>query len=191
MLPHQIRGFLGSWGNISIEGKPYPHCSACSNRIVGKYKEEGWEFVKYTGEQSHDSRQKSIEEFGDPNKDKKIMLASLKCGGLGLNLTMASRVICMDPWWNIGAWSLPPPKKFALERPPPTDALPLAIEQQAFCRVFRIGQTKETRMTVSTPWPLDGLGRKTPNARRAALRHREQHRCRHDGGQAEEAGRDR
>lgn len=78
--------------------------------------------MTYTGQISHDSRDKAITEFGN-NPDKKIMLASLKCGGLGLNLTMASRVICLDPWWNS------------------------AVEQQAFCRVFRIGQQKETRMT--------------------------------------------
>ncbi|KAH9827589.1 SNF2 family N-terminal domain [Teratosphaeria destructans] len=82
---------------------------------------EQWGFVKYTGEMSHEARAKAITEFGQP--DVKIMLASLKCGGLGLNLTMASRVICVDAWWNN------------------------AIEQQAFCRVYRIGQVKETRMT--------------------------------------------
>ncbi|KAK4619062.1 DNA repair protein RAD5 [Fulvia fulva] len=93
-------------------------------RILAKIcQTEGWKYVKYTGQESHDTRQKNIEEFADPNKQVRIMLASLKCGGLGLNLTMASRVICMDPWWNN------------------------AVEQQAFCRVFRIGQTKETRMT--------------------------------------------
>lgn len=42
---------------------------------------------------------------------------------VGLNLTMASRVIIIDPWWNN------------------------ASEQQAFCRVFRIGQTDKTFMT--------------------------------------------
>ena len=36
---------------------------------------------------------------------------------------MASRVICIDPWWNN------------------------AVEQQAFCRVYRMGQTQETMMT--------------------------------------------
>jgi SNF2 family DNA or RNA helicase len=36
---------------------------------------------------------------------------------------MASRVILIDPWWNA------------------------ASEQQAFCRVFRIGQTEQTSMT--------------------------------------------
>lgn len=53
----------------------------------------------------------------------RILLASLKCGGIGLNLTMAQKVIVVDPWWND------------------------SIEQQAFCRVFRIGQAKETSMT--------------------------------------------
>lgn len=42
---------------------------------------------------------------------------------MGLNLTMASRVIMLDPWWND------------------------ATEQQAFCRVFRIGQKEETYMS--------------------------------------------
>ena len=36
---------------------------------------------------------------------------------------MASRVIMVDPWWNS------------------------ASEQQAFCRVFRIGQVERTFMT--------------------------------------------
>jgi SNF2 family DNA or RNA helicase len=84
---------------------------------------EKWTFEKYTGSMTHDARDKAIENFGNPEKKVRILLASLKCGGLGLNLTMASRVITLDPWWN------------------------QAVEQQAFCRVFRIGQTKETSMT--------------------------------------------
>ena len=92
-------------------------------RILGKIcQTEGWGYCKYTGTMSHESRNKAIQEFGE-KEEKVIMLASLKCGGLGLNLTMASRVIQLDPWWNA------------------------AVEQQAFCRVFRIGQQKETRMT--------------------------------------------
>ncbi|KAL9072997.1 MAG: hypothetical protein Q9161_003219 [Pseudevernia consocians] len=71
---------------------------------------------------SHKAREKSISEFGtDP--ETKILVASLKCGGTGLNLTMASKVISIDLWFNS------------------------CIEQQAFCRVFRIGQTSETWIT--------------------------------------------
>ena len=93
-------------------------------RILAKICDtEGWAYVKYTGEQSQDSREKAIMEFGSSTEGKSIMLASMRCGGLGLNLTMASKVICIDPWWNT------------------------AVEQQAFCRVFRIGQQKSTEYT--------------------------------------------
>ena len=51
-----------------------------------------------------------------------LFLSTLRCGGVGLNLTMASKVINIDPWWN---W---------------------AIEQQAFGRVFRIGQDQKTTL---------------------------------------------
>lgn len=45
------------------------------------------------------ARDKAIDQFGS-NPALKILIASLKCGGVGLNLTMASRVICVDLWWN-------------------------------------------------------------------------------------------
>ncbi|OGT45445.1 MAG: hypothetical protein A3E82_03360, partial [Gammaproteobacteria bacterium RIFCSPHIGHO2_12_FULL_38_11] len=47
-----------------------------------------------------------------------ILLASIKTGGLGLNLTAAAYCFILDPWWNP------------------------AIEQQAVDRLYRIGQDK-------------------------------------------------
>lgn len=44
-------------------------------------------------------REKAIDSFRD-DASVSIMIASLKCGGIGLNLTMASRVLCVDLWWN-------------------------------------------------------------------------------------------
>lgn len=92
-------------------------------RIMGRVCQgEGWGHLKYSGAMSHSAREKALQIFAkDPSK--KIMLMSLKCGGLGLNIVSASRVLLLDPWWND------------------------AVEQQAFCRVFRIGQTSETRLT--------------------------------------------
>ncbi|KAK0864308.1 hypothetical protein LTR87_015838 [Friedmanniomyces endolithicus] len=87
-------------------------------RILEKIcRTEDWSCCKYTGDMSHDSREKAIKDFA---KSKQILISTLKSGGLGLNLTCASRVINLDPWWND------------------------SVEQQAFCRVFRIGQTKTT-----------------------------------------------
>uniref|UniRef100_M1DUI4 DEXH helicase-like repair protein n=1 Tax=Solanum tuberosum TaxID=4113 RepID=M1DUI4_SOLTU len=52
----------------------------------------------------------------------KILLLSLKAGGVSLNLTVASHVFLMDPWWNP------------------------AVEQQAQDRVHRIGQYKPVKI---------------------------------------------
>ncbi|KAF2221052.1 SNF2 family N-terminal domain-containing protein [Elsinoe ampelina] len=82
---------------------------------------EEWKCIKYHGHMTAIQRHDAVEQFG---KDKSIciMLCSLQAGGVGINLTMASRVICVDHWWNN------------------------AVEEQAFSRCYRIGQTRETSM---------------------------------------------
>jgi SNF2 family DNA or RNA helicase len=85
-------------------------------------REEGWHYVTYHGSMDHSAREQAIVKFSDPEQSKSIMLASLKSGGQGLNLTVAARVIIVDPWWNS------------------------AIEQQGFCRVYRIGQVRTSQL---------------------------------------------
>lgn len=46
LIPHQIRGFLSTFQNMSIAGKSYNCCSACSDKIVDAYKADGWTFVQ-------------------------------------------------------------------------------------------------------------------------------------------------
>ncbi len=47
---------------------------------------------------SMDHRDRMIEKFThDP--DVRVFLMSLKAGGVALNLTAASHVMLMDPWW--------------------------------------------------------------------------------------------
>jgi ubiquitin-like modifier-activating enzyme ATG7 len=46
LVPHQIRGFLSTFSNMSISGKSYDCCSACSDRIVDAYNADGWDFVQ-------------------------------------------------------------------------------------------------------------------------------------------------
>ncbi|KAL1846043.1 Autophagy protein 7 [Paecilomyces lecythidis] len=46
LVPHQIRGFLSNFSNISVVGRSYDCCSACSDNIVEAYKADSWEFVK-------------------------------------------------------------------------------------------------------------------------------------------------
>lgn len=74
-------------------------------------------------------REEIIKKFQEDIKEK-IMILSLKAGGLGLNLTSASNVIHYDLWWNP------------------------AVEDQATDRTYRIGQNKNVMIhrfiTLST-----------------------------------------
>ncbi|KAF3401568.1 Ubiquitin-like modifier-activating enzyme atg7 [Penicillium rolfsii] len=46
LVPHQIRGFLATFENLTVTGQSYSYCSACSDRITGAYREQGWGFVR-------------------------------------------------------------------------------------------------------------------------------------------------
>lgn len=45
------------------------------------------------------SRQAQVEKFRK-NDDVKILLATLRTGAIGLDLTMANKSIIYDQWWN-------------------------------------------------------------------------------------------
>ena len=73
-------------------------------------------FTRYDGSMRNDLREASLEKLrNDPSC--RILLCSLKCGSLGLNLTAASRVVILEPFWN-----------------------PF-VEEQAIDRVHRLNQT--------------------------------------------------
>ena len=74
-------------------------------------------FLRIDG--STQNRQDIVRTFqsgGDDTRAPKVMLISLKAGGVGLTLTAADHVYIMDPWWNP------------------------AVEDQAADRAHRIGQ---------------------------------------------------
>ncbi|KAJ6304279.1 hypothetical protein OIU77_018029 [Salix suchowensis] len=62
-----------------------------------------------------------IKEFGSAGEDT-VLLASLKTSGTGINLTAASTVYLLEPWWNS------------------------AVEEQAINRVHQYGQKENVRI---------------------------------------------
>ncbi|KND04287.1 uncharacterized protein SPPG_08811 [Spizellomyces punctatus DAOM BR117] len=78
---------------------------------------KGYKFTRYDGTMSADQRDASLNKLKN-GAQTTILLVSLKCGSLGLNLTCANRVILLDAWWNP------------------------AVENQAIDRVHRFGQLK-------------------------------------------------
>lgn len=75
-------------------------------------------FVRYDGAMPNYAREASLEALRKKD-DVRILLCSLRAGSLGLNLTAASRVVILEPFWN-----------------------PF-VEEQAIDRVHRLNQTQD------------------------------------------------
>ncbi len=100
--------------------------------IENKIKVNGWKVARIDGSQTIKKRTEMVEYF--QNGDAQVFLISLKAGGFGLNLTAASYIFLMDPWWNP------------------------AVERQAIDRAHRIGQ--ENKLTVYRPIIKDSVEEK-------------------------------
>ena len=59
----------------------------------------GVKVVRLEGSMAMEQRDKMIAAF-TTDASVKVFLMSLKAGGVALNLTAASHVMLMDPWWN-------------------------------------------------------------------------------------------
>ncbi|XP_030072905.1 helicase-like transcription factor [Microcaecilia unicolor] len=87
-------------------------------------RKSGFVFARLDGSMTQKKRIEAIQCFqSSAPESPTIMLLSLKAGGVGLNLTAASRVFLMDPAWNPAA------------------------EEQCFDRCHRLGQKQEVIIT--------------------------------------------
>lgn len=86
----------------------------------------GFEHLRFDGTMSQKVRAQVIRTFNAENasdpKAPRVLLLSLRAGGVGLNLTAANHCYMMDPWWSF------------------------AVEAQAIDRVHRMGQTQKVEV---------------------------------------------
>lgn len=62
-------------------------------------KRDGYKYTRYDGSMKNDFREASLSRLRN-DKSCRVLLCSLKCGSLGLNLTAATRVVILEPFWN-------------------------------------------------------------------------------------------
>ncbi|KAI9928382.1 hypothetical protein MW887_002421 [Aspergillus wentii] len=86
--------------------------------LSGMCYRRGWKHTMLTGKMPMQCRDENMQEFRDKS-DVRILIASLRAGGTGLDMSMANKCILIDLWWNE------------------------AIQEQAFSRIYRIGQQRE------------------------------------------------
>ncbi len=83
---------------------------------------EDYRPLVYSGDLSLNERAEVERSFSE-DEERRVMLLSLRAGGLGLNLTRANYLLHYDRWWNP------------------------AVEDQATARIHRIGQLKDVFVT--------------------------------------------
>ncbi|KAK0540656.1 hypothetical protein OC835_000569 [Tilletia horrida] len=82
-------------------------------------RKSGFKYERYDGSMRPDERQYALNSV-QKRQDKTVLLISFRAGSTGLNLTFCNHVILTEAWWNP------------------------ALEDQAFDRAHRLGQTRET-----------------------------------------------
>ncbi|ROT43216.1 nucleotide exicision repair protein [Sodiomyces alkalinus F11] len=104
--------------------------------------------VMLDGTMSPAQRQASIDHFMK-NTNVECFLVSLKAGGVALNLTEASRVFIVDPWWNPAAEWQSADRCHRIGQTRPCIIARLCIEDSVESRMVLI-QEKKTSMIHST-----------------------------------------
>lgn len=93
-------------------------------KLLKPYLEQqfGSEVLLIYGNTRRKDREEMVDRFQQDPQGPKIMMMTLKAGGVGLNLTRANHVFHFDRWWNP------------------------AVENQATDRAFRIGQIRNVQV---------------------------------------------
>ena len=92
------------------------------NIIQPILRENNYKFTRLDGTMTSSCRNAVLDDFAS-NPNTKILLLSLKAGGVGLNLVSANHLFLLDPAWNP------------------------ATEDQCFDRIYRLGQKKDVFIT--------------------------------------------
>jgi len=96
----------------------YSQWTSMIDLVIQLLSQEDIDVLRFDGKMSRLSRDETLRQFKKAG-GARILIISLKCGGVGLNLVNANRCICLDLAWNN------------------------ATEQQAIDRCYRMGQHKE------------------------------------------------
>ncbi|QIW98540.1 hypothetical protein AMS68_004058 [Peltaster fructicola] len=116
--------------------------------VEWRLRRAGFNTVMLDGSMTPIQRQRSIEYFMT-NPTVEVFLVSLKAGGVALNLTEASRVFIVDPWWNPAAEWQSADRCHRIGQRRPCVITRLCIEDSVESRMVML-QEKKANMINST-----------------------------------------
>ncbi|TLS25483.1 hypothetical protein PpBr36_07489 [Pyricularia pennisetigena] len=146
MLVHSLQKLRSD--NSSHKSIIFSQFTGMLQLIEWRLRRAGITTVMLDGSMSPAQRAASIDHFMN-NVDVECFLVSLKAGGVALNLTEASRVFIVDPWWNPAAEWQSADRVHRIGQTRPVVITRLCIEDSIESRIVQL-QEKKTKMINST-----------------------------------------
>ncbi|KAK1445211.1 SNF2 family domain-containing protein [Colletotrichum cuscutae] len=146
LLVHELHKLRSD--NASHKSIIFSQFSSMLQLIEWRLRRAGITTVMLDGSMSPAQRQASIDHFMTKTECE-CFLVSLKAGGVALNLTEASRVFIVDPWWNPAAEWQSADRCHRIGQTRPCTITRLCIEDSVESRMVLI-QEKKTNMINST-----------------------------------------
>ncbi|KAI0334280.1 hypothetical protein GY45DRAFT_94057 [Cubamyces sp. BRFM 1775] len=117
----QMVAYLKEWESTGDKTIVFSQWTSMLDLCEEIFARHGIRSLRYDGQMNREAREFTLGQFRQAGGPK-VILVSIKCGGVGLNLVSANRVINLDLAWNF------------------------ATESQAYDRVHRLGQEKEVHV---------------------------------------------
>ncbi|KAI1174008.1 nucleotide exicision repair protein [Nemania sp. FL0916] len=146
LLVHELHRLRSD--NASHKSIIFSQFTTMLQLIEWRLRRAGITTVMLDGSMTPAQRQASIKHFME-NTEVECFLVSLKAGGVALNLTEASRVFIVDPWWNPAAEWQSADRCHRIGQTRPCTITRLCIEDSVESRMVKL-QEKKTRMIHST-----------------------------------------
>ncbi|KAH7632896.1 SNF2 family N-terminal domain-containing protein [Sordaria sp. MPI-SDFR-AT-0083] len=146
LLVHELHKLRSD--NASHKSIIFSQFTTMLQLIEWRLRRAGITTVMLDGSMTPAQRQASINHFMK-NVDVECFLVSLKAGGVALNLTEASRVFIVDPWWNPAAEWQSADRCHRIGQSRPCTITRLCIEDSVESRMVLL-QEKKTNMINST-----------------------------------------
>lgn len=121
------------------------------------------------GESATDIDAKATGTAEDREVAGRVLLVSLRAGGVGLNLTVATRCYIMDPWWNPSVESQAIQRIHRLGQSQPIEVYRLIVEHTVEERILKLQEAKDYHASGALQQSSDNAGLPSPHESKLKL----------------------
>lgn len=129
--------------------------------VEWRLKKAGFKTAKLSGNMTPMQRDQTIKYFME-NANVEVFLVSLKAGGVGINLTAASTVFLLDPWWNPSLAAQSGGRILRIGQKRPVKIIHMCIEDSIESKIIELQEKKANMINAVINQDQASINRLTP-----------------------------